>query len=356
MSESLRNDGRVWVPKNRANCGKRAKDIPEEARDYYLERKYPSYGNLAPRDIASRAAKEACDDGRGVGPGGRGVYLDFAAAIQKQGKDKIADKYGNLFDMYQRITDENAYEQPMRIYPAVHYSMGGLWVNYELMSNLDGLFVIGEANFSDHGANRLGASALMQGLADGYFVLPYTITHWLAGAKSGGVTYEHSEFKRVETEATEKIKKLLAIKGKKTATELHRELGHVMWEHAGMARSANGLQKAIARIAELRSEFWTNLNVPGSDADLNTALERANRVADYMEFGELLARDALARDESCGGHFRTEYQTPDGEAKRNDAAFCHVAAWEHAGLGKEPIRNVEPLVFENVKLAERSYK
>jgi succinate dehydrogenase / fumarate reductase flavoprotein subunit len=355
MSESLRNDGRVWVPKNRTDVNKAAKDIPEPDRDYYLERKYPSFGNLAPRDIASRAAKEACDDGRGVGPGGRGVYLDFADAIRRQGKDKIADKYGNLFDMYERITAENAYEQPMRIYPAVHYTMGGLWVNYELMSNLDGLFVIGEANFSDHGANRLGASALMQGLADGYFVLPYTLTHWLAGQKPGGVTTQHAEFQRVEAEANEKIKKLLAIRGKKTAMELHRELGLVMWEDVGMARSRESLQKAIARIGELRQEFWTNLNVPGTDADLNTALERANRVADYMEFGELLARDALSREESCGGHFRVEYQTPDGEAKRNDAEFCHVAAWEYAGE-KEPIRNIEPLVFENVKLAERSYK
>jgi len=356
MSESLRNDGRVWVPKNTSDCGKKSKDIAETDRDYYLERKYPSFGNLAPRDIASRAAKEACDDGRGVGPGGRGVYLDFADAIRRQGKDKIEDKYGNLFDMYERITDENAYEQPMRIYPAVHYTMGGSLVNYELMSNLDGLFVIGEANFSDHGANRLGASALMQGLADGYFVLPYTITHWLAGVKPGGITYEHSEFKRVEYEATDKIKNLLAIKGRKTAMELHRELGHVMWELVGMARNRVGLEKAIDRIRELRCAFWSNLNVPGSDADMNTALEKANRVADYMEFGELLARDALARDESCGGHFRMEYQTPDGEATRNDAAFCHVAAWEYAGPDKEPIRNVEPLVFENVKLAERSYK
>ncbi len=356
MSESLRNDGRVWVPKNTSDIGKHAREIPETSRDYFLERKYPSYGNLAPRDIASRAAKEACDNGLGVGPGGRGVYLDFEAAIQKQGKDKIADKYSNLFEMYERITAESAYEQPMRIYPAVHYTMGGLWVNYELMSNLDGLFVVGEANFSDHGANRLGASALMQGLADGYFVLPYTLTHWLAGQKPGGVTYEHSEFKRVEVEATDKLKKMLAIKGKKTAMELHRELGLVMWEKVGMARSKESLQQAIARIGELRSEFWSNINVPGSDADLNAALERANRVADYMEFGELLARDALAREESCGGHFRTEYQTPDGEAKRNDDDYCHVAAWEHAGVDKAPIRNVEPLVFENVKLAERSYK
>jgi succinate dehydrogenase / fumarate reductase flavoprotein subunit len=356
MSESLRNDGRVWVPKSKADVGKHPNQILETDRDYYLERKYPSYGNLAPRDIASRAAKEACDDGRGVGTGGRGVYLDFADAIRRQGRDKIEDKYGNLFEMYERITAENAYEQPMRIYPAVHYTMGGLWVNYELMSNLDGLFVVGEANFSDHGANRLGASALMQGLADGYFVLPYTITHWLAGLKPGAVPTDHAEFKRCEAEANEKLKKLLAIKGKKTAVELHRELGHVMWENVGMARSRQSLVHAIGKIQELRGEFWTTVNVTGSADDLNTALERANRVADYVEFGELLARDALTREESCGGHFRVEYQTADGEAKRNDAEFAHVAAWEYAGPDKTPARHTEPLVFENVKLAERSYK
>jgi succinate dehydrogenase / fumarate reductase flavoprotein subunit len=356
MSESLRNDGRVWVPKNKADIGKHPSQIPESDRDYYLERKYPSYGNLAPRDIASRAAKEACDDGRGVGPGGRGVYLDFAAAIAKQGEHRIREKYGNLFEMYERITAESGYERPMRIYPAVHYTMGGLWVNYELMSNVPGLFVIGEANFSDHGANRLGASALMQGLADGYFVLPYTITNWLADQKPGVTPLDHDEFKRTESEAAEKIKKLLSIKGKKTAAELHRELGMVMWEHVGMARSKQSLETAIKRIRELRSEFWSNVNVPGSDADLNVALERANRVADYMEFGELLALDALTREESCGGHFRTEYQTPDGEAKRDDSKFCHVAAWEYAGPDKQPIRNEEPLEFTAVKLAERSYK
>jgi succinate dehydrogenase / fumarate reductase flavoprotein subunit len=356
MSESLRNDGRVWVPKNKADVGKHPNEIPEDARDYYLERKYPSFGNLAPRDISSRAAKEACDDGRGVGPGGRGVYLDFADAINKQGKEKIEEKYGNLFEMYERITAESGYERPMRIYPAVHYTMGGLWVNYELMSNVPGLFVIGEANFSDHGANRLGASALMQGLADGYFVLPYTITHWLASEKPGVTPLDHAEFKRTEAEAVEKIKKLLAVRGKKTAVELHRELGHVMWENVGMARSKQSLEAAITRIRELRDEFWQNVNVPGTDADLNIALERANRVADFMEFGELLARDALVREESCGGHFRIEYQTPEGEAKRNDGKYCHVAAWEYAGPDKPPIRNEEPLVFEAVKLAERSYK
>jgi succinate dehydrogenase / fumarate reductase flavoprotein subunit len=356
MSESLRNDGRVWVPKNKNEIGKHPNEIPEASRDYYLERKYPSFGNLAPRDIASRAAKEACDDGRGVGPGGRGVYLDFAAAIARQGEARIREKYGNLFAMYERITAEDAYKQPMRIYPALHYTMGGLWVNYELMSNLPGLFVIGEANFSDHGANRLGASALMQGLADGYFVLPYTITNWLAEQKAGVTPTDHPEFKRVEAEASEKLKKLLAIKGKKTALEFHRELGHVMWEDVGMARSRETLERALRRIRELREEFWTSVNVTGSDADLNAALERANRVSDYMEFGELLALDALKREESCGGHFRVEHQTAEGEAKRDDSRFCHVAAWEYAGHDREPIRNEEPLVFENVKLAERSYK
>jgi succinate dehydrogenase / fumarate reductase flavoprotein subunit len=356
MSESLRNDGRVWVPKRREDVNKHPNDIPDHDRDYYLERKYPSYGNLAPRDIASRAAKEVCDEGRGVGPGGRGVYLDFADAIKKQGRRRIEEKYGNLFEMYERITAENAYEQPMRIYPAVHYTMGGLWVNYELMSNIPGLFVIGEANFSDHGANRLGASALMQGLADGYFVLPYTITHWLAGEKPGVTPVDHPEFKRCEAEATERIKKLLAVKGKKTAVELHRELGHVMWNNVGMARSKQSLEEAIAKIQALREEFWHNVNVPGTDADLNVALERANRVADFMEFGELLARDALVREESCGGHFRIEHQTAEGEAKRDDANFCHVAAWEYTGENQPPKRHEEPLVFETVKLVERSYK
>ena len=356
MSESLRNDGRVWVPKNKADVGKHPGEIPEDARDYYLERKYRSYGNLAPRDIASRAAKEACDDGRGVGPGGRGVYLDFGNAIQKQGKHRIEEKYGNLFDMYERITAEDAYTRPMRIYPAVHYTMGGLWVNYELMSNVPGLFVIGEANFSDHGANRLGASALMQGLADGYFVLPYTLTNWLAHQPAGATPTDHPEFKRVEADAAERIKKLLAVRGKKTATEFHREVGNVVWENVGMARSKASLETAIRRIRELRAEFWQNVNVPGTDADLNVALERANRVSDYLEFGELLALDALTREESCGGHFRVEHQTPDGEAKRDDEHFCHVAAWEYAGPDKQPVRHSEPLDFEVVKLAVRSYK
>jgi len=362
MSESLRNDGRVWAPKNKADAGKHPREIPEEARDYFLERKYPSYGNLAPRDISSRAAKEACDDGRGVGPGGRGVYLDFAVAIAKQGEPRIREKYGNLFQMYERITDESGYERPMRIYPAVHYTMGGLWVDYELMSNIPGLFVVGEANFSDHGANRLGASALMQGLADGYFVLPYTITNWLAGQKPGVTPLDHPDFKRTEAEATDQIKRLLAVKGKKTASELHRELGHIMWEHVGMARTKQSLETAIAKIRALRAEFWTSVNVPGSDADLNVALERANRVADYMEFGELLALDALQREESCGAHFRVEYQqkdeagNPNGECERDDDKFCHVAAWEYAGPEKQPVRNVEPLAYEVVTPSKRSYK
>jgi len=362
MSESLRNDGRVWVPKNKADCGKHPREVPEDARDYFLERKYPSYGNLAPRDISSRAAKEACDDGRGVGPGGRGVYLDFAAAIAKQGEPRIREKYGNLFEMYERITDESGYERPMRIYPAVHYTMGGLWVNYELMSNIPGLFVVGEANFSDHGANRLGASALMQGLADGYFVLPYTITNWLADQKPGVTPLDHSDFKRTEAEATEQIKRLLAVKGKKTAVELHRELGHVMWEQVGMARSKQSLETAIAKIRGLRAEFWSNVNVTGTDADLNVALERANRVADFMEFGELLALDALQREESCGAHFRVEYQQkddagqPNGECERDDDKFAHVAAWEYAGGEKQPVRNVEPLAFDVVMPTKRSYK
>ena len=356
MSESLRNDGRVWVPKDPADCNKHPTQIPEPARDYYLERKYPSFGNLAPRDIASRAAKQVCDEGRGVGPGGRGVYLDFGSAIQRLGRDKIADRYGNLFDMYQRITGENGYERPMRIYPALHYTMGGLWVDYSLMSNVDGLFVIGEANFSDHGANRLGASALMQGLADGYFVLPYTLTNWAAGVKPEAVPADHPEFKRCEAEVTERLKKLLAIKGKKTAVEYHREVGKLLWENVGMARTRESCERAIAQIRELRWEFWQNVNVPGSADDLNVALERANRVADYLDFGELLARDALTRNESCGGHFREEYQYEDGEAKRDDEHFSHVAAWEYQGPDKDPVRHQEPLTWETVHPSVRSYK
>jgi succinate dehydrogenase / fumarate reductase flavoprotein subunit len=355
MSESLRNDGRIWVPV-KAGDPRHPRDIPEAERDYYLERKYPSYGNLAPRDIASRAAKEACDAGRGVGPGGRGVYLDFADAIKRLGRDKIEEKYGNLFEMYERITGENGYEQPMRIYPALHYTMGGLWVDYNLMSNTSGLFVLGEANFSDHGANRLGASALMQGLADGYFVIPYTLANYFGSTKQDRLPADHAEFKKAETEVVERTRKLLSIRGRKTAAELHRELGKAMWENCGMARTKASLELTINKVRELRTEFWQNVNVPGSAADLNQALEYAGRVADFMDFGELLALDALKREESCGGHFREEYQYPDGEAKRDDEHFSHVAAWEYTGEGKEPIRNIEPLTWEVVHPSVRSYK
>ncbi|HVK10157.1 MAG TPA: fumarate reductase/succinate dehydrogenase flavoprotein subunit [Gemmataceae bacterium] len=356
MSESLRNDGRVWVPKSDKDVGKHPTEISEDARDYYLERMYPSFGNLAPRDIASRAAKRVCDEGRGVGPGGRGVYLDFAAAIQRDGRSRVQEKYGNLFDMYERITGENGYERPMRIYPALHYTMGGLWVDYTLMSNVEGLFVLGEANFSDHGANRLGASALMQGLADGYFVVPYTIGTYFASAKKDVLPTDHPEFKKVEGEVAGHVKHLLSIRGKKTAVEYHRDLGKVMWENVGMARTKQSLEAAIQKIREIRWEFWQNVNVPGTDADLNVALERAGRVADHLEFAELLARDALTREESCGGHFREEYQYPDGEAKRDDDRFGHVAAWEYQGPDKDPVRNVEPLTWEVVQPSVRSYK
>jgi succinate dehydrogenase / fumarate reductase flavoprotein subunit len=354
MSESLRNDGRIWVPQ-KAGDTRPPTSVPDSERDYFLERKYPSYGNLAPRDISSRAAKEVCDEGRGVGPGGRGVFLDFADAIKRVGATTVREKYGNLFDMYHRITGENAYERPMRIYPAVHYTMGGLWVDYHLMSTIPGLFVIGEANFSDHGANRLGASALMQGLADGYFVLPYTLTNWFASVKQERIPTSHVEFKRAEAELNEKTKKLLAIKGKKTVLEFHREAGKITWDHTGMARSKASLTHAIKSMQALREEFWHNVNVPGTDADLNQALEKAGRVADFLEFNELMARDALAREESCGAHFREEYQE-NGECQRNDEDYCHVAAWEYAGADKDPIRNVEPLTYEAVKLAVRSYK
>ncbi len=355
MSESLRNDGRVWVPKQ-AGDTRAPHEIPEAERDYYLERKYPSYGNLSPRDIASRAAKEACDSGRGVGPGGLGVYLDFRDAINRLGRDKIEERYGNLFQMYERITDEDPYKVPMRIYPAVHYTMGGLWVDYNLMSTIPGLHVLGEANFSDHGANRLGASALMQGLADGYFVIPYTIGNYLAGQKLEPVSKDHPEVRAVEREVEERTRRLLGIKGKRSVQSFHRELGKVMWEYCGMARNAQGLQEALARIPALREEFWENLNVPGSGEELNQSLEQAGRVADFLELGELMCRDALHREESCGGHFRTEHQTEDGEAKRDDEHFTYVAAWEYAGEGKTPILNKESLEFENVHLATRSYK
>ncbi len=355
MSESLRNDGRVWVPKKKGDK-RTASSIPEEERDYYLERKYPSYGNLAPRDISSRAAKEACDDGRGVGKTGLGVYLDFADAIQRLGENVIRERYGNLFDMYECITGEDAYQQPMRIYPAVHYTMGGLWVDYNLMSTIPGLFVIGEANFSDHGANRLGASALMQGLADGYFILPYTIGNFLASNKQEKVAVSHPEFKRVEAEVNERMAKLLSIKGKRTVTSFHRELGKMLWEKCGMARDEKGLKEAIARIPSLREEYWKNVVVPGEGVELNQSLEHASRVADFMEFAELLCTDALHRNESCGGHFRTEYQTEDGEARRDDDNFAYVAAWEYQGEGKAPLLNKEPLAYEVVKLQQRSYK
>ena len=356
MSESLRNDGRVWVPKKREDVARRPGDIAEADRDYYLERKYPSFGNLSPRDIASRAAKEACDDGRGVGPGGRGVYLDFADAIRRVGEDKIRERYGNLFEMYERITAENPYQVPMRIYPAVHYTMGGLWVDYNLMSSIPGLHVAGEANFSDHGANRLGASALMQGLADGYFVLPYTIGDYLASGKLEPVSPDAPEVKAAVADVQARTDKLLAVKGTRTVASFHRELGKIMWEYCGMARDAAGLGKALELIPALRAEFWRDVMVPGSGAELNQTLEHAGRVADFLELGELMCRDALHREESCGGHFRTEHQTADGEALRNDAEFAYVAAWEYAGEGKAPVLNKEPLVFENIKLSQRSYK
>ena len=355
MSESLRNDGRVWVPKRKGDT-RPPGEVPESERDYYLERKYPSFGNLAPRDIASRAAKEVCDEGRGVGPGGLGVYLDFADAIRRLGEDKIRERYGNLFEMYQRITDENPYKLPMRIYPAVHYTMGGLWVDYNLQSTVPGLFVIGEANFSDHGANRLGASALMQGLADGYFILPNTIGDYLAGAKADSVDASHPDVAGAEAAVNDRVRKLLAIKGKRTVDSFHRELGKLLWDKCGMARRAAGLREAIQRIPALREEFWRNVNVPGSDAELNQALEKAGRVADFLELGELVCRDALHREESCGGHFREEYQTEDGEARRDDERFAYVAAWEWRGEGQDPCLHQEPLAFENVKLATRSYK
>jgi succinate dehydrogenase / fumarate reductase flavoprotein subunit len=355
MSESLRNDGRIWVPKKKDEARK-PDQIPEAERDYYLERKYPSFGNLAPRDIASRAAKQVCDEGRGVGPGGRGVYLDFADAIGRLGRGAIAEKYGNLFEMYERITDENPYKVPMRIYPASHYTMGGLWVDYNLMSTIPGLHVIGEANFSDHGANRLGASALMQGLADGYFVLPYTIGNYLASEKLGKVDGEHPAVKQAMAEATEVTRKLLAVGGKRTVDDFHRALGQVMWEHCGMARTEKGLEAALQRIPELREEFWRDVRVLGQNQELNQSLEKAGRVADFLELGELMCQDALERRESCGGHFREEFQTEEGEALRDDQKFCHVAAWEYTGPGTKPVRHVEPLAFENVHLATRSYK
>ncbi len=359
MSESLRNDGRVWVPKAKGDL-RAPGEIPESERDYYLERKYPSFGNLAPRDIASRSAKEACDEGHGVGESGFGVYLDFADAIGRLGEGKIRGRYGNLFDMYERITDENPYKMPMRIYPAVHYTMGGLWVDYNLMSTIPGLHVLGEANFSDHGANRLGASALMQGLADGYFVIPYTIANYLASTKLEKVATSHEAFKATEDSCRSRISKLLAVKGSRTVGSFHRELGKIMWDKCGMTRDRQGLQEAIKKIPKLREEFWSDVKIIGGNEELNQSIERAGRVADFLEFGELMCMDALAREESCGGHFRTEFQTPDGEALRDDEKFCHVALWEHEGQPEGPAtghkRHEEALVYENVKLATRSYK
>jgi succinate dehydrogenase / fumarate reductase, flavoprotein subunit len=355
MSESLRNDGRVWVPMAKGD-NRPAAQIPEADRDYYLERKYPSYGNLAPRDIASRSAKEVCDEGRGVGPGGLGVYLDFSQAIDRQSEETIKERYGNLFDMYENITGENAYKAPMRIYPAVHYTMGGLWVDYNLMSTIPGLHVLGEANFSDHGANRLGASALMQGLADGYFVIPYTLGNYLATQMGKKTPVDRPEFKAAEEEATARVQKLLAIKGKRSTASFHQELGRLVWDKCGMARSKESLAEALEKIPILREEFWANVNVPGSGQDLNQNLEHAGRVADFFDFAELMCLDAYERNESCGGHFRVEYQTGEGEALRNDDEFCHVAAWEYNGVDARPTRNVEPLIFENIKLAQRSYK
>jgi succinate dehydrogenase flavoprotein subunit len=355
MSESLRNDGRVWVP-NEPGDSRQPRDIPESERDYYLENKYPSFGNLVPRDVASRNAKEQCDMGKGVGETSLAVYLDFKDAIQRDGRNVIEKKYGNLFQMYEKITADNPYETPMMIYPAVHYTMGGLWVDYNLMSNIPGLFVMGEANFSDHGANRLGASALMQGLADGYFIIPYTIGGYLAGTSLDPVNAEHHAFSDAENAAQETIRRLITVNGKRTVDDFHRSLGQILWEYCGMARNNAGLQKARHKIQELREEFWQNVIVPGEDKDFNQSLEKAGRVADFLEFGELMILDALARQESCGGHFNEAYQTEENEALRNDDAYCHVSAWEYKGPQTDPEMHKEPLVFENVKLSQRSYK
>jgi succinate dehydrogenase / fumarate reductase flavoprotein subunit len=355
MSESLRNDGRVWVPKQKGDR-RPPGQIPEDERDYYLERKYPSFGNLVPRDVASRNAKHACDEGRGVGESGLAVYLDFTDAVKRLGVDVVREKYGNLFQMYQKITDEDAYKVPMRIYPAIHYTMGGLWVDYNLMSNLPGLHVLGEANFSDHGANRLGASALMQGLADGYFIIPYTIGDYLASNPLPKVTTDHDAFREAADSAQNQINKLLAVKGTRGIREIHRELGRVMWDDVGMARTDASLRRALEKIPKLREEFWHNVSVPGAANNLNQSLEYAGRVADYLEFAELLALDALHRRESCGGHFREESQTPDGEALRDDANFTYVAAWEFKGVGRPPELHKEPLEFDEVHPTQRSYK
>jgi succinate dehydrogenase / fumarate reductase flavoprotein subunit len=355
MSESLRNDGRVWVPKKKGDT-RPPTQIPEDERDYYLERRYPSFGNLVPRDVASRAAKEVCDEGRGVGPGGQGVYLDFSDAIRRMGESVVREKYGNLFDMYEEITGENAYKFPMRIYPAVHYTMGGLWVDYQLMSTIPGLFVAGEANFSDHGANRLGASALMQGLADGYFILPYTIPNYIASNPLEKVDTSQPEFAAVKEDVNKRIARLLGIQGKRTVDSFHKELGKLIWENCGMARSAEGLRSNLERIPALREEFWNNLRIVGTGEELNQSLEKAGRVADFLELGELMCLDALEREESCGGHFRVESQTPDGEALRDDERFSFVSAWEWKGEGDQWELHQEPLAFEHVHLVQRSYK
>ena len=355
MSESLRNDGRVWVPK-KAGDRRRPGEIPEGERDYFLEAKYPSFGNLVPRDLASRNAKQQCDLGKGVGPTGQAVYLDFADALGRLGKDVILERYGNLFDMYQKITATDPYAEPMMIYPALHYTMGGLWVDYNLMSNVPGLFVIGEANFSDHGANRLGASALMQGLADGYFILPYTIADYLAGCPVGRVGSNFDEFREGEKQAEERTEQLLSIQGKRTVGDFHRALGKELWEHCGMSRNEAGLKTALRRVGEIRQEFWENVIVSGSGSDLNQSLEYAGRVADFLEFAECMVHDALHRRESCGGHFREEFQTGEGEALRNDRDFAYVAAWEFQGVGENPVLHKEELKFEEVKLSQRSYK
>jgi succinate dehydrogenase / fumarate reductase flavoprotein subunit len=355
MSESLRNDGRVWVPKTPKDA-RRPSEIPEAERDYFLERRYPSFGNLVPRDVASRAAKAVCDEGRGVGTTGRAVYLDFADAIKRLGEAAIRDRYGNLFDMYHEITAEDPYREPMRIYPAVHYTMGGLWVDYNLMSNVPGLFVLGEANFSDHGANRLGASALMQGLADGYFIVPYTLANYLAGTRLEGVTTGHAAFDEAAHAVQARIDQVLGVRGDKTVMEFHRELGHLMWDNVGMARNAAGLTAALGRVRELQREFWARVRVPGDADNLNKNLELALRCADYLEFAEVVTVDAMHRTESCGCHFREESQTPEGEAKRDDETFAYVAAWEFAGVGREPVLHREPLTFEAVHLSQRDYR
>ncbi|HEY4300271.1 MAG TPA: succinate dehydrogenase (quinone) flavoprotein subunit, partial [Candidatus Didemnitutus sp.] len=357
MSESLRNDGRIWVPRKKEDRLKKPGDIPEADRDYYLERIYPSFGNLCPRDVASRAAKRMCDEGRGVGESGLGVYLDFQDAIKRLGEAGVRERYGNLFDIYHEITAENAYHVPMRIFPAVHYTMGGLWVDYNLMSNVPGLFVLGEANFSDHGANRLGASALMQGLADGYFVIPYTISDYLASQKPGSrPSPDRPEFAQAEENVNGLTRRLLGIKGREPVSHFHKKLGHLLWTHCGMARTRASLEAALREIPALREEFWASVNVPGSGDTLNQSLERAGRVADFIELGELLCLDALTREESCGGHFREEHQYPDGECRRDDVNFGHVAAWEYQGPTTAPLRNIEPLNYEFTKMSVRSYK